>query len=51
MMVAGLERDVGGRAARIVAALAGVGERADLGVRFARALVPAFAEHAARPAR
>src|SRR5450631_1457265 len=45
MVVAGLQRDVRGGAARIIAALARVGQGAHFRVRFAAALVPALTEH------
>jgi len=44
VLIARLERDVGGRAARIVTLRARVTQRLDLGVRLTATVVPAFAE-------
>lgn len=47
MVIAGLERDVRGRAARVGAAPARVRERLDLGVRLAAPMMPSLAQRRA----
>jgi len=44
MVIAWLERDVGGRAARIFTALAHIAQRFDLGMRLAAVMMPALPE-------